>query len=104
MAKEFWGFLSGIFQRFRWFFSEILSSLSAASGLKRKKNPRWLKLAFQTKIQLCVLPKIGENRHFRSGVVFTLEVRMKHVDRCWKAYPTGNKEESPEFECRAAKY
>ena len=80
-SKEFWGFLSGIFQRFQWFLSEILSSLLAASGLKRKKNPRWLKLAFQTRIQWCVFPKIGENHHFRSDVVFTPEVRMKHVDR-----------------------
>ena len=38
------------------------------------------------------------------GVVFTPEVRMKHVDRHWKAYPTGNKEESPEFKCGATKY
>ena len=29
---------------------------------------------------------------------------MKHVDRCWKYYPAGNKGESPEFECSAAKY
>ena len=48
--------------------------------------------------------KIDENHHVRSGVVFTPEVRMKHVDRCWKAYPTGNKGESPEFECGEAKY
>ena len=100
MSKEFWGFLSGIFQ----IFQKFLSSLSAASGLKRKKNPRWLKLAFQTKIQWCVLPNFGENHHFRSGVVFTPKVRMKHGDRGWKAYLAGNKEESPEFECGAAKY
>ena len=76
-------------------------SLSRISGLI---NSRRLKLAFQTKIQLCVLPKIGESNHFRSGVVFTPEVRMKHVDRSWKAYPAGNKGESPKFECRVAKY
>ena len=76
---------------------------STVSGLKRKKNSRWLKLASQTKIQLCVLPKFDENHHVRSGVVFTPEVRMKHVDRHWKAYPVGNKEESPEFEGGAAK-
>ena len=28
----------------------------------------------------------------RSGVVFTLEVGMKHVDRRWKAYPEGTRE------------
>ena len=60
--KESFGVSSGIFQRFQGFFSEILSSLSVASGLR---------LAFQTKIQLCVLPKMGKNIHFRSGVVFT---------------------------------
>ena len=38
------------------------------------------------------------------GVVFTPEVRMKHVDRRWKAYPVSKKGESPEFECGAAKY
>ena len=104
LTKEFWGFLSGIFQIFQHFFSEIISSLSVASGMKKKKNPRWLKLAFQTKIQWCVLPKIGENHHFRSGVVFTPENRTKHVDRRWKAYPAGNKGESLEFECGAEKY
>ena len=74
------------------------------TGLKRKKNPRWLKLAFQTKIQLRVLPKIGENHHFRSGVVFTPEVSMKHVDRNLKAYPAWNQGESLEFECGTVKY
>ena len=39
----------------------------------------------------------------RSGVVFTPEVRMKNVDKRWKAYPAGNKGESPEFECGEAK-
>ena len=58
-----------------------------------------MKLALQTKIQLCVrVHKFGGNHHFRSGVVFTSEVRMEHVDRCWKAYPARNKGESPEFE------
>ena len=61
-------------------------------------------MAFQTKIQLCILPKFGENHHFRSGVGFTREVKMKHVDRHWKDYLAGNKEESPEFECGATKY
>ena len=72
--------------------------------MKERRNSRRIKLAFHTKIQLCVLPKFDENHHFRSGVVFTPEVRMKHVDRHWKAYPAGNKEESPEFECDATKY
>ena len=40
---------------------------------------------------------------FRSGVVFTPEVGMKHVDRRWKAYPVGNKGKSPESEHEAAK-
>ena len=70
---------------------------------EKEENSRWLKLAFQTKIQLCVLPKFGGNHHSRSGVVFTPEVRMRHVDRHWKAYPAGNKGESSESECGAAK-
>ena len=45
----------------------------------------------------------GKKHHFLSGVVFTPEVRMKHVDRRRKAYPARNKGESPEFECGAAK-
>ena len=58
-----------------------------------------LKLAFPTQIQLRVkMQRFGENRHFRSGVVFTPEVGMKHVDRRWKAYPVGNKGRPPEFE------
>ena len=77
---------------------------SAVLGLKRKKNFRGLKLAIQTKIQLCVLPKFDENHHVRSGVVFTPEVRMKHVDRHWKYYPAGNKGEYSEFECGVSKY
>ena len=40
---------------------------------------------------------------FRSGVVLTPEVGMKHVDRCWKAYPEGNKDKSPEYEHGIAK-
>ena len=39
----------------------------------------------------------------RSGVVATPKVRMKHLDGRWKAYPAGNKGESPEFECGVAK-
>ena len=42
--------------------------------------------------------KFGENRHFRSGVIFTPEVRMEHVGRHWKAYPVGNTGGSLEFE------
>ena len=53
---------------------------------------------------MCVLPKFDENHHVISGVVFTLEVRMRHVDRRWKDYPSGNKGESLEFECGAEKY
>ena len=39
----------------------------------------------------------------RSGVAFTSEVGMKHVDRHWKDYLVGNKGKSPEFEHGAAK-
>ena len=39
----------------------------------------------------------------RSGVVFTPEVGMTHVNRYWKAYPIGNKGKSPEYEHGAAK-
>ena len=41
--------------------------------------------------------------HSRSGVAFTPEVRMKHVDRIWKAYTVGNKGKSPESKYGAAK-
>ena len=37
----------------------------------------------------------------RSGVVFTPEVRMKHVDRRRKYYPEGNTGKSPESKCGA---
>ena len=40
---------------------------------------------------------------FRSGVVFTPEVGMKHVDRRWKAYPVGNEGKSLESEHGAEK-
>ena len=40
---------------------------------------------------------------FRSGVVFTPEVGMEHVNRHWKAYLVGNKGKSPESEHGAAK-
>ena len=62
-----------------------------------------MKLSFQTKIQLCVFPKFDDNHNFRSGVVFTPEVGMNHVDRHWKAYPVGNKGKSLESEHEAAK-
>ena len=65
---------------------------------EKEANPKWLKLAIQTKLQLCVLSNFDEN----VGVVFTPEVRMKHVDRRWKAYLAGSKEESPEFKCGSA--
>ena len=71
---------------------------------KREENSRRPKLTIQTKIQLSVLPKFDECHHFRNGVVFTPKVKMKHVNRHWKAYPAGNKGESTKFECGAAKY
>ena len=40
---------------------------------------------------------------FRSGVVFTPEVGMKHMDRRWKSYPVGNRGKSPESEHGVAK-
>ena len=95
------GFLKWIFQAV---FNCFSVDFSAVSGLKRKKTSRWLKLAIQTKIQLYFLPKFDENHHVRSGVVFTPEVKMKHVDRSWEYYLLGNKGESPEFECSATKY
>ena len=59
--------------------------------IEKEEISRWLKFTFQTKYSgvFC--------HHSRSGVVFTPQVRMKHVDRRWKAYPAGNKGESPEF-------
>ena len=76
------------------FLSEISEVSNGFSGLKMKKNSRWLKLAFQTRIQLCVKAhKFRENRHFRSGVIFTPEVRMEHGDRRRKACPTRKKRE-----------
>ena len=59
---------------------------------EKEEDSRWLKLAFKQKYS-CVFC-----HHSRSGVVFTPEVKMKHVDRCWKSYQAGNKEESPQFE------
>ena len=79
---------------FNYFSSGFFSSFKA----EKEENSGWLKLALQTRIQLCVLHKFGENHHSRSGVVFTSQVRMEHGDRHWKAYPVGNKGESPEFE------
>ena len=38
LMKEIFGVSSGIFQRFQGFFSEILSSLSVASRLKRRRK------------------------------------------------------------------
>ena len=78
---------------------EFFSSFRA----EREENSRWLKLTIQTKIQLSVLPKFAECHHFRSGVVFTPEVRMKHVDRRRKSFPARNKGESPKSEYGAEK-
>ena len=65
----------------------------------------WLKLAFETGIKLCVkVQKFGENRHFRSSVIFTPEVRMEHVDRHRKVYPARNKGDSLESEYGAKKF
>ena len=55
-------------------------------------------------MQLCVKGRdLVKIFIFRSGVVFTPEVGMKHVDRRWKAYPVGNKGKSPESEHGAEK-
>ena len=40
---------------------------------------------------------------FRSGVIFTPEVGMTHVNRRWKAYPARNEDKSPESEHEVAK-
>ena len=39
----------------------------------------------------------------RNSVVSTPEVGMEHVNKCWKAYPVGNKGKSPESEHEEAK-
>ena len=50
-------------------------------------------------MQLCVKCKdLVKVLIFRSGVVFTPEVRMKHVDRHRKVYPARNKGDSLESE------
>ena len=53
---------------------------------------------------VCKMQRFGENQHFRSGVVFTSKVKMKHVDRRWKSYPVGNKGKSSESKYGVAKY
>ena len=85
--KKKFGFFKWISQQFLTVINGFFSSFRA----KKEGNPKWLKLAIQTKIQLCVLPKFGENHHFRSGVVFTPEVIMKHVDRHWKVIQQGTR-------------
>ena len=51
----------------------------------------------QSKMQLCIRCKdLVKIFIFRSGVVFTPEVGMKHMDRRWKAYPVGNRGKPPE--------
>ena len=74
-------------------FSAVLSGLQVAE------------VGTQSKIQLCVkcrdLVKIFI---FRSGVVFTPKVGMKHVDRRWKSYLVRNKGKSPESKHEATKF
>ena len=82
-TKEILRFSSGIFRQISIVFQQDFQlSFSGFSG-------GW---SWQSKMQLCVkcrdLVKISI---FRSGVVFTPEVGMKHVDRRWKAYPVGNR-------------
>ena len=58
----------------------------------------------QSKMQLCVKCKdLVKVLILRSGVVFTFEVGMEHVDRRWKAYLVGNRGKSPKSEHGAAK-
>ena len=87
-AEEILRFSSGIFQQISTIFQQDFSAVFQW-GLQVAK------VGTQSKMQLCVkcrdLVKIFI---FRSGVVFTPEVRMKHVDRHWKAYPIGNKGKS----------
>ena len=55
-------------------------------------------------MQLCVKCKdLVKIFIFRSGMVFTREVGMEHVDRHWKAYPVGNKDKTPESKHEVAK-
>ena len=79
-------FSSGIFQQISTVFQQDFSAVFQW-GLQV------VEVGTQSKMQLCVkcrdLVKIFI---FRSGVVFTPEVGMKHVDRCWKSYPVGNKD------------
>ena len=97
------GFSSKIFSGFQLSVSMNFDGIFQQFMDERKENSRWLKLTIQTKTQLSVFPKFDECHHFRSGMVFTPEVRMKHVDRNWKAYPVGNNGKSPESEYGAAK-
>ena len=86
-------FSSGIFLEISIVFSEILSGFF--SSFRRKSQGSEVDISDQN--------TFGTKHHFLSGVVFTPEVRMKHVDRHWEAYPTGNKGKSPESESGVAK-
>ena len=96
-AEEILGFSSGIFQQIPTDFQQDFSVVFQW-GLQVAE------VGTQSKMQLRVKSRdLVKIFIFRSGVVFTPEVRMKHVDRRWKAYPVRNKGKSPEYEHGAAK-
>ena len=90
-------FSSGIFQQISTVFQQDFSAVFQW-GLQVAEVGTQSKMQLRVKCQDLVKIFI-----FRSGVVFTPEVGMKHVDRRWKAYLVGNKGKSPESEHGAEK-
>ena len=86
----------GFSSKFRLDFSVVFNGVY--SWLKLTPSP---KCSGVIKIKKC--KDLVKSLILRSGVVFTPEVGMKHVDRRWKAYPARNKGKSPEFEHGVAK-
>ena len=85
----------GFSSRFRLFSSGIFSCLSVDLQVAEVGSQSKCSCVFCLKpVKIFIL---------RSGVVFTPEVGMKHVDRRWKAYPVGNKVKLPESEHGAEK-
>ena len=97
-AEEILRFSSGIFQQISIVFQQDFSAVFQW-GLQVAE------VGTQSKMQLCVKCKdLVKIFIFRSGVVFTPKVGMKHVDRRWKAYLVGNNDKWPESKHEAAKY
>ena len=61
---------SGFFKCISQQFLNVISGFFSSFRAKKEGNTKWLKLAIQTKIQLCDLPKFDENHHFRSRCGF----------------------------------